>query len=549
MELRDYVRVLRVRWRIVSLLTLLGIGAALYATHASAKVYRSNAQVIVASPTAGSLPEAVTANQYIQNRITSYLQFISSPDIAESALRRLGSSKTPGSLSGRISAEGVPDTVLINVHVKAPVAAQAQRETDAVVAAFINRIAQIEPGAGGGAAVAISVVRPASLPSLPISPRPKTNLLVGLFAGAFLGVALALVRESLDTRVASPDAVDRLFSIPTLSVVAYEANAKDAPIVSGDRRSTRGEAYRRLRTNLQFVDVDNPLRSLVVTSSVPGEGKTTTACNLAVLLAEAGVDVTLVEGDLRRPRLDSSMGVEGAVGITDVLVGRAKLEDVLQPWGSTGRLNVLPAGPLPPNPSEILGTKHMVQLVRTLEETSLVIIDAPPLLPVTDAAILTAITGGALLVIRAKSTRREQLSNSVQSLRDVNGRILGAVFNMASTRGPDAYGYQYGYAYYGRQDAKRGRRRGRKKDQPDVVAAPPVTATASSLARVVEEPVAATAPTAAAVSSAHVTPDAAPSPLTSYAPPVEQPTTAYESFPSWEPQPTSDESSRPHDDV
>ena len=211
--------------------------------------------------------------------------------------------------------------------------------------------------------------------------------------------------------------------------------------------ASRAEAFRQLRTNLQFVDIEHPLRSVVVTSSVPGEGKSTTTCNLAITLAQAGLQVILVEGDLRRPRIADYMGMERAVGLTSVLLGRTQLDDALQAWGD-GALQVLASGPLPPNSSELLGSQGMQDLLRELENRAdIVLIDAPPLLPVTDAAVLGTLTSGLVMLIRSNQTRREQVARAVATVNAVGATLLGGVLNMVPTRGPDSYSYGYGYGY------------------------------------------------------------------------------------------------------
>jgi capsular exopolysaccharide synthesis family protein len=196
-----------------------------------------------------------------------------------------------------------------------------------------------------------------------------------------------------------------------------------------------------MRTNLQFLQLSDEGRSFVVTSSVAAEGKSTTSANLALTIAATGKRVILVEADLRRPKLSEYLGVVGTVGLTNVLIGLASLDDVLQPWGD-GALSVLPAGRIPPNPSELLGSPAMRDLLRVLEKSyDMVILDAPPLLPVTDAAILAGIASGAIIVVASGRTRREQLSRSVEILDGVGARTLGIVMNFLPVKGPDAYTY------------------------------------------------------------------------------------------------------------
>jgi capsular exopolysaccharide synthesis family protein len=232
-----------------------------------------------------------------------------------------------------------------------------------------------------------------------------------------------------------------------LGGIAFDPDAAKRPlIVQNDPHSPRAEAFRQLRTNLQFVDIANHPKSIVVTSSVPGEGKSTSTANLAITLAAAGSTVALVEGDLRRPRVADYMGVEGAVGITNVLIGQATLDDVLQPWGN-GRLQVLACGPVPPNPSELLGSQPMDDLLRSLEKQfDYVIIDSPPLLPVTDAAVVSRLAGGAVIVAGSGKVNREQLRRSLEILDAVDVRLLGILINRLPTKGPDSYSY-YSYRY------------------------------------------------------------------------------------------------------
>jgi capsular exopolysaccharide synthesis family protein len=235
----------------------------------------------------------------------------------------------------------------------------------------------------------------------------------------------------------------------------YDAKAPKRPlIVQDDPRSPRAEAFRTLRTNLQFVDAgDGGSRSFVITSAMESEGKSSTASNLAIALDNAGHKVIVVDADLRRPKLAQYMGLEGAVGLTDLLIGRADIEDAVQQWGRGG-LHVLPAGSIPPNPSELLGSAAMQSLIQRLEnEFDYVLFDAPPLLPVTDAAVLSKSAGGAILVVAAGKTHRSQLSAAVTTLENVGARLFGFVLTMLPAQGPHAYGYQqYGYGPVYAQD-------------------------------------------------------------------------------------------------
>lgn len=450
MDLREYLRILRLHWKVILACTLIGVASAAVFLFEQTPMYESSSQLVVKA-TNSTLSDAYTANTLAQQRVQTYVQLVSSPLLVRKAAGQLGLSSEAGAIAGRVTADAPLNTALLNIHVSDPSAVRAQRIAQALDAQVIHFVDDLEGGtATQQAPIHLIVTRPPQIPGGPSSPRKSLDLGLGLLIGLMVGFSAAVVRVTLDVRVSSSAELVEQFNTTLLSVVAYDPDARDRPLISqADARSPRAEAFRRLRTNLQFAGLDERPRSLVITSTMPNEGKTTTACNLAIVLAESGLDVVLVEGDLRRPRVADYMGIEGAVGLTDVLVGNLSLDEAMQPWGTTSRLSVLASGPLPPNPSEVLGSKHMHALIGELEEKGLVVIDAPPLLPVTDAAVLTNRSSGAIMVVKAKSVRRDQLRTALDSIRAVEGHLYGAVYNMAPARGPDAYGYGYGYGYGG----------------------------------------------------------------------------------------------------
>lgn len=463
-DLRQTLRVLRKRWLTIALLALVGGGAAYGLARSATPVYQARAQLFVsAADSSGGVSSLYQASLFTQERVSSYAAIATTPSVLGPVITQLHLSTTPTALAKQISATSPVNTVLVNVSVNSTDPVQAASIANAVATQFATEVGQLETPAGGGEPpVKVTVVQPAVVPTSPVSPRIKVDTALGLVTGLALGITVAMARELADTSVKRVEDTARLSGAPTLAVVPYDSSAAKAPLVTQTRgQSARSEAFRTLRTNLQFVDLDRPPRTVVVTSAVAEEGKTTTACNLAITLAQAGIRVALVEGDLRRPRVADYMGVEPSVGLTSVLIGRATLAQALQPWADP-RLAVLASGPIPPNPAELLGSGHMIALLGELQgQADVVILDAPPLLPVTDAAILSRVTDGAVMVVRAGRTRRDQLAAAVASLAQVDARLLGTVLNMVPAKGPDGVGYGYGYGYAARTD------------HPQLAAAPP----------------------------------------------------------------------------
>jgi succinoglycan biosynthesis transport protein ExoP len=450
MDLRDYGRMLRKRWMLIVLFVLLGTGAGYGANALATPIYEAQTQLFVSAQSAD--PTLADANQgglFTQQRVKSYAQIVNTPAVLGPVIAQLHLNVSTDQLAKQVSATAPLDTVLINVAVDDPSASRARDIANAVSTQFAEQVRILEtPVSGGSAPVNLTVVKQADLPASPVSPRTKVNLGLGVLLGLALGIGFAVLRDSLDTTIKRVEDLQKITGAGTLGMIAYDHDAVKQPLVTAiDPTSQRSESFRTLRTNLQFVDIDHPPRTVVITSAVAGEGKSTTACNLAITLAQAGIRVALVESDLRRPKIAEYLGVEGSVGLTSVLIGRATLDDALQTWGRSG-LAVLASGPIPPNPSELLGSGHMVALLRQLQQRfDVVIIDAPPLLPVTDAAVLSRICDGAVIVVRYGKTKREQLERTAKALSTVDARVLGTVMNMAPTKGPDAYAYGYGYGY------------------------------------------------------------------------------------------------------
>ncbi|MCU1438789.1 MAG: chromosome partitioning protein [Naasia sp.] len=403
--------------------------------------------------TTGDLAQGTS---FAQQKVRSYVDVVTSPRVLTPVLDELGLDMTPAGLAALVEASSPLNTVLIDIVVENEDPALAAELANAVGESFSSVVVNDleSPTGGGPSLVKMETIAPAVAAAAPVFPNIPLNLALGLLVGLALGVGAAVLRSVLDTRIHGPHDVEAIAGHPIIGGISLDPGAKKRPlIVHVDPRNPRAESFRALRTNLQFVNIEGGPRSIVVTSSLPGEGKSTTTANLAIAMAETGAKVAIIDGDLRLPRLADYMGLEGAVGLTDVLIGRVQLADVLQRWGK-GFLFVLPAGRVPPNPSELLGSAAMVRVLKQLtDQFDYVLIDAPPLLPVTDAAVLSKFTGGALVITAAGRTKKGELAAALRSLEQLGSRVLGVVMTMLPTKGPDSYGYGNYYGkYYGSLD-------------------------------------------------------------------------------------------------
>lgn len=452
MELSEYIRILRKNWVIIVALFLVTLGVATIYTLTRVPTYQSSSTVFVSTQGGSTAAELQQGSSFTQARINTYVGLATTPAVLAPVIAELGLESSAETLSRGVTASAALNSTLITVTASDPDPERAADIANAVAASLAVVVPSLEPeGEDGSSPVRLSPVRDAQPADDPSSPNAALNLALGGLIGLVLGIVATIVRTSLDNRVRTPRDAEQLTGAPAIGAIAYDSKAKERPlIVHADPLSPRAESFRALRTNLQFLDMGGRF-SFVVTSSIPSEGKTSTTINLAIAMADAGKRVALLDADLRKPKVAEYLGIEGGAGLTDVLIGRAKVNEVMLPWG--GRpLYVLPAGKIPPNPSELLGSNQMRLLLEMLErDFDVVLCDAPPLLPVTDAAILARMTSGALMVVSSGRTTKHQLEGATEALRTVGAKVAGFVMSMVPTRGPDsyysAYGYGYGYGY------------------------------------------------------------------------------------------------------
>jgi capsular exopolysaccharide synthesis family protein len=453
---REYLRSLRRGWWLVLLGMLLGAGGAGAIAVASTPQYQAATQLFVSTPGASDVAAAVQGSQFSQQRVASYAQLLEGRDMAKAIIDQLGLDLSADDLMANIEAAAVPDTVLLEVTVTDTSPERALAIARSVASEFRTRVTALEtPDGATTSPVKVTVVSTPELPVEPSSPDVPQQLLLGAIVGLLCGGGLAVARARLDTRIRDDDAAADAVDAPVIGSLLSDPNLGRTHIVRANDMSPAAEALRHIRANLQFLRVDAPPRVLMVASALANEGKTTLAVNLALSLAESGRTVALVEADLRRPRAADYLRVVAGAGLTNVLNASARLDEVLQPWGDG--LTVLAAGPIPPNPSELLASEAMAGVLASLQERfDVVLIDGPPLLPVADAVGLAPLTDGVLLCVRHGRTRAEHLHLAREMLDRVGAPTLGAVMTMAPARGAGATSYAYGYADHpnGRQPAR-----------------------------------------------------------------------------------------------
>jgi receptor protein-tyrosine kinase len=448
MDFRQVLSALRERWWLPVIGAVVGGAAALVASLLVTPMYTASTQMFVSSTQSTNPLDAFQGSQFSQARVTSYAQLIAGEEVATRIVDRLGLDLSPGDVGALIGATAETDTVIINVTVTDTSPERAQQIAAALGEEFPAFVAELETSEDGSPApVKVTVTDRPEVPTTPSAPDTVRNVALGLLAGLLLGAALAVIRAYTDRTITDAAEASDVAGAPVIGAILRDEQLNKTHTIEGTGSARVAEDYRQLRTNLQFLNVDEPPKVIMISSAMPSEGKTTTVVNLGLALADAGRRVTVVEADLRKPKVTKYLGLVGGVGLTNVLSGSADVEDVLQKHG-TGDLFVIAAGPTPPNPGELLSSSHMFALLDKLRsENDFVLVDAPPLLPVADSTGLAVYMDGVLLSVRYGTTRREQLQQSAEMLQRVGARLLGIILNIVPPKVELATAYGYGYSY------------------------------------------------------------------------------------------------------
>lgn len=445
MDFHAYLRVFRRQIVLIVAGLLIGLSTGALVAMLTPQRYEASAEVMVTVQVADTATpaERTLATGYARQVVETYRAILTSSLVLQPVVDELGLTTTPARLASDIQASVPLNSAIVTVTVGDSNPGQAARIANAVTESFSTVVTETleKRDQQTGYSVRIVTVQPAQVPTVPVAPNLQLSLVLGAILGLAGGVGIALLRAALDQRVRIAADVEAAVPVPVLGQIPLDAGTVEHPLaLSSDPHGPRAEAFRALRTNVRFLFSEGQ-GVFVVTSSGPGEGKSTTAANLALAFADAGHRVAILDGDLRLPRVAEYFDIEGGIGLSDVLAGRVELNDVLQRWGR-GALFVLPAGTLPPNPAELLGSRAMGELVDALREAfDVVIIDAPPLLLVTDAAVIARVATGALLVAASGSTPANRLADAAKSIEAVDARVLGTVLTKAPIRTAEKSSY------------------------------------------------------------------------------------------------------------
>ncbi|MDQ3639916.1 MAG: polysaccharide biosynthesis tyrosine autokinase, partial [Actinomycetota bacterium] len=499
LELRDYLRVLRRRRSIIFLAVALVVGAAMTSSLLQTPVYSAQAEILLQPRSTESLFDPQTGQRSDPERgLQTEIEVLKSRPVRSAVRNKLGTApKVSVSPVGQtdvieVKAESTdPEraATVANAYAREYIDFRRRQAVDDLIAAgnqiqakIVDLQRQIDsikdpvptkenpnptpsPGKGsliqqqalfkqkqdqlqvdaalktGGAQLVTEAVAPTS----PVRPTPVRSAALALGVGLIFGGGLAFLFEYLDDSIKGKDDLERVTrDVPTLGVIPAVAKWKNSqrPMVVSlaDPKSPPAEAYRSLRTGIQFIGLDRPLRVIQVTSATAGEGKTTTLANLGVALAQSGERVIIVSCDLRRPRIHQFFDLSNDVGFTSVLLGEVPLSAAVRPVSGDDRMRVVPSGPIPPNPAELLAGRWTVEVLTALQaEADVVLVDCPPVLPVTDSVVLSGRVDGTLLVARAGQTTRRDLANAHDLLRQVDAPIIGTVLNGVTAEGASGY--------------------------------------------------------------------------------------------------------------
>jgi succinoglycan biosynthesis transport protein ExoP len=432
LSIRDLIRALRRHAILVLACVVVGVGTGAYLAYTAPASYTAQTRLFVSSNGSDSTDSLLQNSNLVLTRVPSYVTLVNSPLVVNKVVERLGLNESPESVAQRIQATNPLQTALIEITVRDTTARGAYNLAASIAEVVISVVQSIETSSTGFVPVKLVVVSRPDLPTHPDLAAPAWRLGLGLLLGLAVGAAVAVGRELVDSRLKDPEDLRTKLGVPPLATIVTgrrdQASLRPDDVRLDDAywSSPGSEGFRQLRTNLQVLVGSAGLRSILVTGPYAADGAPTVALRLAIALGMAKVRVLLVDADMRQPRLAAALDMDASTGLSAVLAGDEPVDAVIQPWRA-GTIHVLPAGGLSGNPSELLASEPMEDLLRLLErQFDLLILNAPPLLDVADAAVLATRVDGVVLTARHRGTSWQAVWQAVQALHDVQARVLGA---------------------------------------------------------------------------------------------------------------------------
>ncbi|MCP2194519.1 polysaccharide biosynthesis tyrosine autokinase [Williamsia deligens] len=440
--IRQVLAALRRGWlAIVATAVVFGLLALGYSL-AQKPQYAAVATMYVTSGTDDNTTSAYQGSLASQQRVTSYQRLVTSRAVVQQAIQEAGLRLSLDDAKKALSSASAANSVLLTITAVEPDRDTAENLANAVARSMTSYVARLETPSGGGQPLAkLTLVDPAQAGSSPVTPKTTRNVALGVPAGLLIGLVGVVARARLSNRIRREEDLGLVSELPVLGAIPSDGALKRRHLIDfSTGGGAAAESFRKVRTNLTYAAVDNPPRVILVTSPAAAEGKTTTAMNLAASLVEAGHRVLLLDADLRRPQVNERLGLLGEVGLTNHLRGEGTLADLVQPTSTDG-LWVLASGPRPPNPAELVGTQRAGQALEEVRRSfEYVIVDAPPVLPVTDAVVLSRWVDGVLVVVRSGATRRRDLTAALAQL-DAGGALPLGLVLMEAPQDRRGYGY------------------------------------------------------------------------------------------------------------
>ncbi|MGB7980652.1 MAG: polysaccharide biosynthesis tyrosine autokinase [Candidatus Nanopelagicales bacterium] len=446
MNSRDFARLIRKQWLLVAVTTALVAGVTALLSILATPVYTAKSSVFVALPSGNTASELFQGSTYAQGQMQSFAELATRPVVLNEVIDDLGLDTTSTALARRVTARVSGDTVILEVWAADTSPEDAAEIANSVVKNLNTAAGDVSPKRDDGEpTVEMTTLGEATAPLYPSAPNKRRNVALGVMAGLLLGVAAALAREKADKRLRSVEDVASRTTAPILEELPEDSNMRAGLVVMRDKPvGPLAESFRRLRANLEFLRVGGQPIALAVSSAEPGEGKSSIAINLAVASAKGGDRTLLIDADMRKPVIAERLGLDDTHGLSTVLSGQVRFADAVQRGGRGVGIDVLVAGPVPPNAVDLLSSAGMKNLLATLlTEYDVVLLDTPPIMPVVDAAVLGRLVSGTIIVVRLNVAKKASLIRSLGSLEGADAPVLGVVVNSAPKSQVSGY-YQYG---------------------------------------------------------------------------------------------------------